>query len=195
MTTNEPNHNAIYVPSRHRGSDSSAAPSWPVLRAMSMASWPARGRRGNDIKIGLIVRGARSAPADRPLAAETNFKLWPWVCHADRPPVPLKTSARRTRPVTERRPKFVGSMPMKSHQECDLVILATLPIPSYHFEARERRKTSYGKPVASMPGIRKVLEMARSLTKGLHSCRPQRRYQNCYARRSAVKENNSLATS
>jgi predicted dehydrogenase len=197
MTTNEPNHNAIYVPKTASRRDFLRG---TVLAGAGAASqgWAAGTSGGNDIKIGLIGCGGRGSGAcgQALSSGNYNFKLWAMGdIHPDRLESSFKNLSGKHKDqvdVADSR-KFIGlDAYEKVLKECDMVILATPPgFRPYHFEAAVNagKNVFMEKPVATdAPGVRKVLEMAKVADqKGLHVVAGlQRRYQNCY--REALKQ-------
>jgi predicted dehydrogenase len=203
MTTNEPNHNALYVSKKSRRDFLRGGIAAGAGLAMSSATH-AFAAESNDIKIGLIGCGGRgSGAAGQALSSGNyNFKLWAMGdAHEDRLESSYKNLSEKHKDqfnVGDR--KFIGlDAYEKVIAECDLVILATPPgFRPYHFEAAVNagKNVFMEKPVATdAPGVRKVMEMADVADKkGLHVVAGlQRRYQNCYREAlKQVKENNII---
>jgi myo-inositol 2-dehydrogenase / D-chiro-inositol 1-dehydrogenase len=205
MTTNDTNHNALYVPqtaSRRDFLRTSSALGIGALASSSNFAWAAG---SGEIKLGLIGCGGRgSGAADQALSSgNKNITLWAMGdAHKDRLDGSYSNLSNKHADqvkVDDSR-KFVGlDAYEKVLAECDLVILATPPgFRPYHFEAAVNagKNIFMEKPVATdAPGVRKVLEMAKVADqKGLKVVAGlQRRYQSCYREAlKQVKENNII---
>ena len=205
MTTNEPNHNALYVPkSASRRDFMRGAIFTGAGLAMSSATH-AFAEGSGQVKIGLVGCGGRGSGAcgQALSTGNSNFVLWAMGdAHKDRLDGSYSLLSNKHPDqvkVTDER-KFVGlDAYEKVLKECDLVILATPPgFRAYHFEAAVNagKNIFMEKPVATdAAGVRKVMEMAKVADqKGLKVVAGlQRRYQNCYIEAlKEVKENNII---
>ena len=198
MTTNEPNHHALYVPKTASRRDFIRSSVIAGAGLSMSAATHAFAAGSSEIKLGLIGCGGRgSGAADQALSTgNKNVTLWAMGdAHKDRLDGSYSNLSNKHNDqvkVDDSR-KFVGlDAYEKVLKECDLVILATPPgFRPYHFEAAVNagKNIFMEKPVATdAPGVRKVLEMGKiAEQKGLKVVAGlQRRYQKCY--RDALKE-------
>ena len=205
MTTNEPNHNALYVPQSASRRDFLRGTAFAGAGLAMSATTNVFAEGSSEIKIGMVGCGGRGSGAcgQALSTGNKNFVLWAMGdAHKDRLDSSYSGLSNKFHDqvkVADER-KFVGlDAYEKVLKECDLVILATPPgFRAYHFEAAVNagKNIFMEKPVATdAAGVRKVLEMAKIADqKGLKVVAGlQRRYQNCYqAALKEVKENNII---